>query len=288
MNHIENIEINNFKSIRHAKIEDCRRVNVFIGYPNVGKSNILEAMSLMSYCNKTNNFLLKSVCRYKDFIDIFYDGNRQQNAEVIFNGYKCGLSFIDVNKLDFGFFKKAELSVGLDLKSDYLIRNIWFHKEGGMHDVPIEIGRDFQKESELSDFNVKKYQFNNSHNSEFHNPTVLGFPFGSNLAEVIRPNRKLRKECGELFSTYNLKLIFSEEEKIMVQKQLDEFTAFQFPLSQVSDTLQRLIFHRAATATNENATLLFEEPEAHMFPPYISKFTSDVIDDENKNQFFID
>src|SRR6185436_19575159 len=32
--------------IRHQRIEDCRRVNVFIGYPNTGKSKILEALSL--------------------------------------------------------------------------------------------------------------------------------------------------------------------------------------------------------------------------------------------------
>src|ERR1700722_7753006 len=46
--HIDHIEITNFKSIRHQKIEGCKRINVFIGYPNVGKSNILEAMSLFS------------------------------------------------------------------------------------------------------------------------------------------------------------------------------------------------------------------------------------------------
>ena len=33
--------------------------------------------------------------------------------------------------------------------------------------------------------------------------------------------------------------------------------------------------------------MLFEEPEAHMFPPYISKFTADVMYDKNDNQFFI-
>ena len=41
MQKIDNIEIKNFKSIRHQKIEGCKRINVFIGYPNVGKSNIL-------------------------------------------------------------------------------------------------------------------------------------------------------------------------------------------------------------------------------------------------------
>ena len=33
--------------------------------------------------------------------------------------------------------------------------------------------------------------------------------------------------------------------------------------------------------------LLFEEPEAHLFPPYIKKITTDIIFDEKNNQYFI-
>jgi predicted ATPase len=51
--------------------------------------------------------------------------------------------------------------------------------------------------------------------------------------------------------------------------------------------LRRLIFYKAAIYSNSNKILLFEEPEAHMFPPYISKFTADAIYDKGDNQFFI-
>ncbi len=46
------------------------------------------------------------------------------------------------------------------------------------------------------------------------------------------------------------------------------------------------MFYKAAIATNENAVLLFEEPEAHMFPPYIKLFTNDIID-KKSNQYFL-
>jgi AAA15 family ATPase/GTPase len=55
----------------------------------------------------------------------------------------------------------------------------------------------------------------------------------------------------------------------------------------MADTLIRLIFFKTAILSNKDSVLLFEEPESHMFPPYISKFTKDIIYDENKNQFFI-
>ncbi|MDQ6755365.1 MAG: AAA family ATPase, partial [Bacteroidota bacterium] len=76
MQKINNIEIKNFKSIRHQKIEGCKRINVFIGYPNVGKSNILEAISFFSFLNKNSELPLKWFCRFKELIDLFNDGDK--------------------------------------------------------------------------------------------------------------------------------------------------------------------------------------------------------------------
>ncbi len=45
---INKLEIKNFKSIKHLEL-DCKRVNIFIGKPNVGKSNILEALGIFSW-----------------------------------------------------------------------------------------------------------------------------------------------------------------------------------------------------------------------------------------------
>ena len=59
-----------------------------------------------------------------------------------------------------------------------------------------------------------------------------------------------------------------------------------FPYSSIADTLQRVIFFKTAIASNQNSILLFEEPEAHCFPPYIAQITQEVINAET-NQFFI-
>ena len=50
----ENIKIENFKSLRHIELNDCKRINIFIGKPNVGKSNILEALSLFSLTHNSS------------------------------------------------------------------------------------------------------------------------------------------------------------------------------------------------------------------------------------------
>ena len=52
---IDHIHISNFKSIRESEISDCKRINLIIGRPNVGKSNILESLSLFSTPYLTEN-----------------------------------------------------------------------------------------------------------------------------------------------------------------------------------------------------------------------------------------
>ena len=51
---IKYVEINNFKSIKHLNLDDCKRINLFIGYPNVGKSNIkfISSCKALLYQNK--------------------------------------------------------------------------------------------------------------------------------------------------------------------------------------------------------------------------------------------
>lgn len=43
---VQNIHIENFKSAKDVRLTDCKRINLLIGRPNVGKSNLLEALSL--------------------------------------------------------------------------------------------------------------------------------------------------------------------------------------------------------------------------------------------------
>ena len=58
------------------------------------------------------------------------------------------------------------------------------------------------------------------------------------------------------------------------------------PYSLIADTLQRLIFYLAAIESNDDAVILFEEPEAHSFPVYVSQLGQRIVESRN-NQFFV-
>jgi predicted ATP-dependent endonuclease of OLD family len=57
---ITKLKIERFKSIRALAL-DCRRINLFIGEPNVGKSNILDALGLLSWCGSQGRSLKQFV-----------------------------------------------------------------------------------------------------------------------------------------------------------------------------------------------------------------------------------
>ena len=290
MNFIDNIEIKNFKSIRHQKIEGCKRVNVFIGYPNVGKSNILEALSGFSYAHKPSlNF--HSLCRYETFRDLIFNGDvgTDNAATVILN---------DKIVLRYKFYSPEQLNINAIIYESNSLKAISFDeidiekesknsfsflidKEG------MASGAQYNNESFLPI--IKKYDFDKSKNKyKFSGDKSLSIPFGNNLPDIIESNREIRKQVAELFNEYNLKMLLERGDAgLRIAKTFEDETIFSIPFHHTADTLQRVVFQKAAILSNKGAILLFEEPEAHMFPPYIAKFTADVMFDKNDNQYFI-
>src|ERR1019366_1006479 len=108
MQKIDNIEIKNFKSIRHQKIEGCKRINVFIGYPNTGKSNILEALSLASdFNNSGKSISLKGLCRFDELIGLYNDGNKQKQIELEINDFVYLLEYFDQTNIFYSIIEKG-------------------------------------------------------------------------------------------------------------------------------------------------------------------------------------
>ncbi len=294
MEHIKNIEIKNFKSIRHQKIEDCRRVNVFIGYPNVGKSNILEALSLFSIDESNLNF--SSFIRIADLTTLFFNGEIERQLEVRINDKH---RFIGRHKDD-----------AILLEEQFESENTSFEKNDEQtlyrdNSDKVWIKKNFQlgvgKEDKKNIFNyrnqgaytddklssIRKYHFLKEPKYSNHGFSQLNYPYGTNIFNIIQSNEDILNSVFELFETYGLSFTYDNRlQQYTILKKVGK-KIFTIPYDLVADTLQRVIFYKATILSNKDSILLFEEPEAHMFPPYISKLTSDIILDKNDNQYFI-
>jgi AAA15 family ATPase/GTPase len=285
MQKIDNIEIKNFKSIRHQKIEGCKKINVFIGYPNVGKSNILEALSLFAI-NEGTSFT--DLIRVKEDPTIFFNGFLENdlivslnNEVAVLGSYSNGSFIMDfqvsVNRNNEFLKQNPNLALNGSVRKELQFKNFKFSasKSGNLNLKIIE------------EYIVKKYQFSNALLKSDSNYITLQYPFGNNIFSVLYSNEKLNRDSVELLKEYDLELVFDNRDQQFTILKRTGSRIFTVPYELLADTLQRLIFYKAAIFSNKDRILLFEEPEAHMFPPYIRKLTTDIVLDKNENQYFI-
>lgn len=266
LSNIKTVSIRNFKSVKSVTLSGCRRINVLIGRPNVGKSNLLEALALFDvpYMVNSSNKSLKNLLRIENTSDLFHNGVSSSPVEVS----------ADENSISVSRGSNNGLSVDISINGDI-----------SKYSFSSSLILTTKKEPDVLP-DILAYFFPRHFTAESSNVGFLLPPTGANLMETVANMPELRSSLAELFHGYGLKMMFdsgSQQIKAMRENGLDMFLV---PFSSLADSLQRLIFYKAAIESNHNKTICFEEPEAHTFPPYISNVVNDIIASVS-NQFFI-
>ncbi|MFN0049288.1 MAG: AAA family ATPase [Cytophagales bacterium] len=264
--HLEWFEIKNFKSIKHIRSE-AKKVNVFIGEPNVGKSNLLEALGALNPFYSVDSQFLKGIVRYENLMNLFYDEVVEDQITI-----ESNLFYGEID------YKVGQNNLGILYKvNNDEVPLIGILNESGLEEFSI---------SYKPEYIIKKFQFKNEVKSNVSFSKELIPPFGNNIFSVVDNDESLKSEITTLFRKQNLDFVLYKSKKIFeIEKKVNGYV-YKYPYSSIADTYQRYIFYLAAIRSNKDSIIIFEEPEVHSFPPFVRNLAEEIVADET-NQYFI-
>lgn len=259
---IEDAVILNYKSAKEVQIT-CQKLNIFIGNPNTGKSNILEAIGLFTLFN--NDCKIQELARFQTMHNLFYDNNIENSIMIRTNNGRIKIQAKD------NFEVNIETKTATALKS----YDLYYDNSGKL----------LNSHPHYSS-TVNLYKFRPESVFTNKNSYHLRPPFGDNLVQMLMKNKDLRQKAAEVFQSFGYKLAINPlDSSIFIQKEV-EGVVISLPYTMGSYMLQRYVFHLAAIETNNNSVIIFEEPESYASSPFIKGITEKIGKDET-NQFFV-
>lgn len=277
------VSISNFKSIKRLEFEP-RRVNVLIGEPNTGKSNVLEALSVFCVGIYKTPETLRDVLRFATLADLFYDRELSENIVVITDNYPWTLGFQagvfrihletrPVVSTQVANLQPTKLVYLLDHQGVLQVAPGKAAPKGTSVNIPLGESVRYYRYRPLANFSQSEYG-------------ALEPPHGANLAAVLTTNKSLRRLVSDLFRARGFRLVINPERNELLLAKDVEDQLYQFSYPTISETLRRIVFYMAVFETNQNAILLLDEPEANTFPFYTTYLAERIALDET-NQYFL-
>ncbi|OQA11318.1 MAG: recombination protein F [Bacteroidetes bacterium ADurb.Bin397] len=284
---INHLRIRNFKSIEDISIPSCKRVNVFIGEPNSGKSNILEALTFFS-ANSFETDKFKDFFRIKNVSDFFFDGNTNNEIEIYTDilNFKLGYSKSDNGTLhnsfrgaiyspaEMGKFSHGKFPNATNSLENILLFSINF--DGNISHV----------ENKNSTTPFRTYIFKPRTEFRQHFTPILNPPFGDNIPSLLIANKDFKDLVSKIVQDKGFRLLIKPvDQTIEIAKIVDD-NIYSYPYGSISETLQRIVFYCLVIETNKKACLVLDEPDANTFPLY-TKQLAELIALDATNQYFI-
>jgi predicted ATP-dependent endonuclease of OLD family len=258
MAYIKHIEIRNFKSIKHIEFS-TRRVNVFIGDINTGKSNILEVIALPVSLEE------KEITDASDIGHIFHNQNYEdelkiklENSEGKILNYRMIGNDVYISDTESDKYKlTATYNRGYDSYRDDKSKYI----KPLLNDFPIK----FYKASRID------YAFD----------YIYGY-----IHRILLDNKEIARFLKSILENYNLTLTVNHTDygyKVEIYKNTGNFN-IPITYNLLSTNLKKLIFYLCAIKSNSNSTVILDDINLH---PVYSKLIAENIALDNSNQFFI-
>lgn len=270
---IESLSIERFKSIRSLTFQ-CSKVNVFIGPPDTGKTNILEALGLVSRLGWA--LPLDGALRIRP----------QSGFEPLFHR-----QFFDVPIRIRALRRAPGTHIKLELTmSGGADRRLTVGEEGAH---PQSVGTlAFGQPLYMPHLSgVRLYSYADSGQWRYQQERVpdrariIDPPHGLNLLAIAKHDSRVYDFLKELIGPgWRLKFDNAQETFVLSEVREDEIVDYNLDL--LSDSVKRFFFYGSILLTTRDAELVLDEPDVYAFPPYPKKL-GEMIAADDSNQFFL-
>lgn len=281
------ISIRNYKSIKSLDLK-ASRINVFIGEHNSGKSNVLEALSWFSTNAVGTTSLNKSLFRFTNVTDFFYDHDVTKTLEVKTNDESLIIRYARnsqgaiMNNLEGLIYNGGDK---LDLKSTSDFNNL--NKQlSNFYAFRLSFNSELQYIGGTLTTTFRTYIYKRLEKFEPGFRPFLNPPFGDNIPSLLISDSSLKELVSGIFREKGFRLMLKPvEQDIQMAKDVND-ELVSYPYLSISETLQRIIFYTLAIESNKKSILIFDEPESNTFPMY-RKHLAEMIAADKSNQYFI-
>ncbi len=259
---IKRFEIENFKSIARVTM-DCRRINVIIGEPDTGKTNILEALGVLSWFGVGNRTLAEYVRMYPPYLlhGVFFKAITEKPIQLKIDGHALGIEYKDNETLlwNWGGGRRESNIARAYADPSQTFAAIKFFRP--LHELMLK--------------------GSSSENS-------LLPPSGENIMYLLERNvGGLQEFADSLLEKSGVHLVYDSFNKQWVLGFIEGKALKTYPLNAISDTYKRMIFYAASLKSLKNSVIAVDEPDVYAFPPYPKQLGEMMARDEQNNQFFM-
>src|SRR6266436_2429961 len=256
---ITTLSIERFKSIKSLSLP-CKKVNVFIGAPDTGKTNILEVFYLMSRL------------AFAWPLDISLRIRQEMGFDALF--YR---QFFDVpitirmglGPPHSGGHQGGELSMTAGIAGGGQTLNLQF---AGLTNWSGSLN--FGNTTHMPSLDwIRLYSYTRSEEWQYaasghQGSKLVNPPHGYNLLYIARHDSRVYEFLKELVAGLNWRIKFDQGVKTFRLSEVRADEIVDYNLDLLSDSLKRLFFYGAILKTSENAVLVLDEPDVFAFPPY--------------------
>ena len=261
--------VRNFKSIKETKL-DLARINVFIGPPNSGKSNLLEAIYLYGIKKRYELWSNSGIPYSIEYLERKIIRGLETNVRSIFRDFDPkNIIFIRAT----GYFP-MDVSLRED---DILINNRKIEEEPDeLEDFPLTILYRYENFITTSDYNLENIDYLLP---DFRNLNYIITKRYPKIYIDLKSTFESQNNENKFQCKYGICIVI-EKNKF---KLLDTVSGKTYPLSDlknVAQSIQYYILFSTAILSSEyfsqeyktETICLLEEPDAHVYPILIEEF----------------